>query len=271
MSYLSPVLELLSNPKALAALAVSAAVGALWWQLEAKQSELQAARDSLQVAAQQNAALRDSLQKDTTYVEDGILRSIYSMTDSLGDSSEEAPSTVESEGREVTGRTTAVYEADSAAAEGTASPKAAGDTLRYRIDTEAGRYGVSARLKVWPEGRLDYWLGVDPPPVELRLYRTERPGPSGAPITETHIGVPGGTVRSLQTTRPARQATPKPGSPWTYGVAAASDFESVYFGPRLDYARGPFYVSLSGGYSPPGLRPAAASPFSYGIEVGVTF
>lgn len=260
----------LKNPRLIAGLAVTATIGALWWQVEAKQDRIASMRDSLQTKVQQNAALRDSLERDTSFYEDGILRDLYSRTDFVGVPDTAAPSTVD-EGREVERATRLVYEADSAGVEGTRDTTP-GDTLDYEFTADLGRYGLQADLRVWAQtGRLDYQFGLNPPPIEIRLYQTERINPSGVPVTETFADVPSGTVRSMRSTRQPMRSGPEPGTPWSYGAAVAASPGAVTVGPRLDYAVDPFYVSLSAGYAPPSLRTQGTDPFTGSIEVGVSF
>lgn len=271
MTVLSPLLDILKRPALIAGALLAAVVGGLWWQVEAKTAQLAAAQDRLQSAAQRNAALRDSLQRDTSYADAGVLRSVYSMTDSVGTPTEEdATAPVTEGGRDITEKTTAVYEGDSAVVSGVAQPEAP-DTRRYEFRAQAGRYGLTARLMVRPAGALDYRFVVDPPPVEIRIYQTAREGPSGATITETHFDVPNGRVRALHTTRPSVRRPPASTSPWSYGVGASATLDAVHIGPRLDYTKGPLYVSLSAGYAPPALRRNGAAAFSHGIDVGVMF
>ena len=264
----SSVVSALKNPKVVAALVLTAVVGALWVNIEQKQDQLRAARDSLQTTVQQNRALRDSLQRDTTFQEDGLIWDLYSRTDFVGAPDTSAPDPATDEDREATRSTTLTYEADSASTSGQRHT-APSDTMRYEFTTDLGRYGLQADLSVWPRtGRLDYRFRLDPPAVEINLYQTRKPETG---VTETFVAAPSGTVRTLRSTRtPNERPGAEPTTPWSYGAAVAATPTRIAIGPRLDYSFEPGYVSLSAGYSPSQLR-TSADPISMGIEVGVMF
>jgi hypothetical protein len=261
----------LKNPKVVFGLAVALAIGALYWRLQAKQAKLKAMRGRLQAKVQQNQALKDSLEKDSTYYRNGIVQRLYSRTDFVGRPDTAAPEAVTSGNREVDRSTKLTYQADSASVSGERRA-APGDTLRYTFTAQLGRHDLRADLSVRPQaGRLEYTFGLSSPPTQIRLYRTTRME-NEAPVTETHAVVPSGTVTSLKTVR-TENKTPKPapGGPWSYGAAAVATPQSVGVGPALEYERGPLEISLTAGYAPRPLRRAGAPRFTGTIGVGVLF
>lgn len=268
---LGPALGALKNPRLIVAVLVAAAFGALWWYAEAKQEQLQAARDSLRTTVQQNRALQDSLEKDTTFFQDGWLRRLYSRTDFVGKPDTSAPDAVTEDGRNVSQSTELEYEADSVSTSGQrhTSP---GDTLQYKFKTEAGRYGLQADLSVWPQtGRLDYQFVLDPPAVEIRLYQTETLASTGTVVTETFVSAPSGKIQSLRSTRAPRPARGGPSMPWSYGAGVSANLHAVRVGPRLRYERPPFVGILSVGYAPSQVRAKETAPIGGRIGVRVMF
>jgi len=261
----------LKNPKVVFGLAIALAIGAMYWRLQAKQAELEATRGRLQATVQQNQALKDSLEKDSTYYRNGIVQRLYSRTDFVGRPDTAAPEAVTGGNREVGRSTELTYEADSASASGQRSA-APGDTLRYEFTAQVGRHGLRADLSVWPQaGRLEYKFDLGSPPTRIRLYRTTRMENEVA-VTETHAVVPSGRVTSLRSVRTGNNTPkPAPGGPWSYGAAAVATPQSVGFGPALEYERGPLEIGLSAGYAPKFLRAGGAPRFTGTIGVGVLF